>query len=63
MLSNLNENRAAQIDANKLFPDCFCSFLAFEPIVRWKFVETDYTKRPANEDIVKALLALSMRAT
>jgi hypothetical protein len=26
-----------------------------EGIVRWKFIEVDYTKRPSNEQIVEAL--------
>jgi hypothetical protein len=28
-------------------------------VVRWKFVETDYTKRPTNEQILKEVRALS----
>ena len=27
-------------------------------VVRWKFVETDYTKRPTNEQILKEVRAL-----
>jgi alkyl hydroperoxide reductase subunit AhpC len=27
-------------------------------VVRWKFVETDYTKRPTNEQILEALRAI-----
>lgn len=29
-----------------------------ESVVRWTFVETDYTKRPTNEQILKAVRAL-----
>jgi alkyl hydroperoxide reductase subunit AhpC len=28
-------------------------------VVRWKFVEIDYTKRPSNEEILQALRKLS----
>jgi peroxiredoxin len=27
-------------------------------VVRWKFVETDYTKRPDNEEVLKALKSI-----
>jgi peroxiredoxin len=30
-----------------------------EGIVRWKFIEVDYTKRPGNEQIVAALRKIS----
>ena len=28
-------------------------------VVRWKFVETDYTKRPTNEQVLQALRKIS----
>jgi peroxiredoxin len=30
-----------------------------EGIVRWKFIEVDYTKRPSNEQIVEAVRKIS----
>lgn len=30
-----------------------------EGVVRWKFIEVDYTKRPSNEQIVQAVRAIS----